>query len=286
VYGLAADAAKDSAVAGIFAAKQRPRFNPLIVHVRDLEHAKTLAEFSSPALRLAEAFWPGPLTLVLPKHVHAPVSLLTTAGLEAIALRVPAHDTARRVLEASGLAIAAPSANRSGTITSTTAAQVAESLRESVDLILDGGPTEHGIESTIVGFNDRAPVLLRPGALPREQIETLIGPLAMHGSNTISAPGQLRSHYAPTTPIRLNALGASDSEALLAFGPPPAHDARASRNLSETGDLREAAANLFSMLHELDGAGCTTIAVMPIPAHGLGEAINDRLRRAAAPKDA
>ena len=285
VYGLGADAANDSAVAGIFAAKERPRFNPLIVHVRDLAHAQTLTALSEPALQLAKEFWPGPLTLVLSKRAHAPVSLLVTAGLDTIALRVPAHETARLLLKESQLAIAAPSANRSGTLSSTTAAHVAESLGEAVDLILDAGPAGHGIESTIVGSYDEAPLLLRPGALPREQIEAVIGPLMTRTGDTIASPGQLRSHYAPRTPLRLNARDAAADEAFLAFGTPPAQRARVTRNLSESGDLPEAAANLFSMLHELDRAGCIAIAVMPIPEHGLGEAINDRLRRAAAPRD-
>jgi L-threonylcarbamoyladenylate synthase len=284
VYGLGANAADDDAVAGIFAAKERPRFNPLIVHVRNLEHAQTLGDFSQTALQLAGTFWPGPLTLVLPRRARAPVSLLATAGLDTIALRVPAHQTARALLEESQLAIAAPSANRSGTISSTTATQVAENLGATVDLVLDAGPTEHGIESTIVGLYGPAPVLLRPGALAREQIEAIAGPLGIDAGGTVASPGQLRSHYAPKTPLRLNAHGAAADEAFLAFGAPPVQ-VSIMRNLSETGDLREAAANLFSMLHELDREGCTAIAVMPIPAHGLGEAINDRLRRGAAPKD-
>jgi tRNA threonylcarbamoyl adenosine modification protein (Sua5/YciO/YrdC/YwlC family) len=249
VYGLGANAADDNAVAGIFAAKARPRFNPLIVHVRNLEHAQTLAGFSPLAFRLAEAFWPGPLTLVLPRRVHAPVSLLATGGLETIALRVPAHRTARALLEESQLGIAAPSANRSGTISSTSATQAAENLGEAVDLILDAGPAEHGIESTIVGLYGAAPVLLRPGAVAREEIEGIIGLLGIDAGHAIAAPGQLRSHYAPNTPLRLNAQGAAADEALLAFGTPPAQ-VPVMRNLSETGDLREAAANLFSMLHE------------------------------------
>ena len=284
VYGLAANAADDRAVAGIFAAKARPRFNPLIVHVRDLEHARTLAVFSDLARRLAEAFWPGPLTLVLPRRGEAPVSLLATAGLDTIAVRVPAHETARRLLEESQLAIAAPSANRSGSVSSTTAAHVAEGLSAVVDLILDAGPAQHGIESTIVSLYDGTAILLRPGALPREDIEALIGPLRTYTTGAIASPGQMRSHYAPKTPLRLNAQDAAPDEALLAFGMPPMH-APIMRNLSETGDLREAAANLFAMLHELDRAGSVAIAVMPIPEHDLGEAINDRLRRAAAPKD-
>ena len=284
VYGLAADAANDGAVAGIFAAKDRPRFNPLIVHVRDVEHALTLAEFSPMAFQLAAAFWPGPLTLVLSRRAHARVSLLATAGLDTIALRVPAHETARILLEQSQLAVAAPSANRSGTISSTTAAHVAGSFGEAVDLVLDAGPAEHGIESTIVGLYGTGPVLLRPGALPREQIESVVGPLGTHADDVIASPGQMRSHYAPKTPLRLNAHGAAADEAFLAFGTTAVH-APVMRNLSETGDLREAAANLFAMLYELDRAGCSAIAVMPVPGDGLGEAINDRLQRAAAPKD-
>lgn len=284
VYGLAANAADDQAVAGIFAAKERPRFNPLIVHVRHLEHAQTLAEFSDLARRLADAFWPGPLTLVLPRVEEAPVSLLATAGLNTIAVRVPAHETAQQLLEESQFAIAAPSANRSGSMSSTTAAHVAASFGAAVDLILDAGAAQHGIESTIVGLYGATPVLLRPGALPRVEIEAIIGPLGTHTAGTIASPGQLRTHYAPKTPLRLNARNVAPDEALLAFGIPPVH-ATVMRNLSESGDLREAAANLFAMLHDLDNAGCTAIAVMSIPQHGLGEAINDRLRRAAAPKD-
>ncbi|HEX3431981.1 MAG TPA: L-threonylcarbamoyladenylate synthase [Rhizomicrobium sp.] len=285
VYGLGADAASDKALAGVFAAKERPRFNPLIVHVRDIEHAQTLAEFPPPAVRLAKAFWPGPLTLVLPRRARAPVSLLATAGLDSIALRVPAHETARLLLEESGLAVAAPSANRSGALTSTTAAHVAEHFGAVIDLILDAGPTPWGIESTIVGVAGTAPILLRFGALTREHIEAVIGPVGKDRGDTITAPGQSRSHYAPKTPLRLNARTAVDGEALLAFGPPPAHGASVVRNLSKTGNLREAATNLFAMLHELDHTGCAVIAVMPIPDHDLGEAMNDRLRRGAAPKD-
>lgn len=284
VYGLAANAADDRAVAGIFSAKERPRFNPLIIHVRDLEHGQTLAEFSDLAHRLADAFWPGPLTLVLPRRPEAPVSLLATAGLETVAVRVPAHETARRLLEESQLAIAAPSANRSGRISSTTAAHVAESFGAAVDLILDAGPTRHGIESTIVGLYETTPVLLRPGALTRDRIEAVTGPLRSHAGAAIASPGQLQSHYAPKTRLRLNARDVAQDEALLAFGRRRA-GVGVMRNLSETGDLREAAANLFAMLRELDSFGAAAIAVMPIPEQGLGEAINDRLRRAASPKD-
>ena len=285
VYGLGADASNDRAVADTFAAKGRPRFNPLIVHVRDLEHAQSLAQFSQGALALAEAFWPGPLTLVLPRRPDAQVSLLASAGLNTIALRAPAHEIAQRLLRESGLAVSAPSANRSGEVSPTTAPHVAESLGGRVDLILDAGPARWGIESAIVGFDTRGPVLLRPGALSRDKIEAVVGQLHSPQSGRVTSPGQLRSHYAPQTPVRLDITAPRADEALLAFGTNiPAH-AGATRNLSPAGDVREAAANLFSMLRELDAAGCAGIAVMPVPRHGLGEAINDRLRRACAPRN-
>ncbi|HEY3777478.1 MAG TPA: L-threonylcarbamoyladenylate synthase [Rhizomicrobium sp.] len=284
VYGLGADASRESAVARIFEAKKRPRFNPLIVHVRDLGHAESLGDFNDGARRLAETFWPGPLTLVLPRRTDCAIAHLASAGLDTIALRVPAHPVARQLLTESRLAIAAPSANASGAVSATAAAHVAVSLGSAVDLILDGGPAPLGIESTIVGFDESGPLLLRPGALAREDIETVTGQLGNLPSDQIVSPGRLRSHYAPSTPLRLDAREANENEALLAFGPDvPAHVA-AVRNLSPAGDLREAAANFFAMLRELDAAGCTGIAVMPLPEHGLGEAINDRLRRAAAPK--
>jgi L-threonylcarbamoyladenylate synthase len=285
VYGLGANAADDRAVLRIFEAKGRPRFNPLIVHVRDLEHAESLAEFDAMAQRLAETFWPGPLTLVLPRRFAARLSLLASAGLETVALRVPAHRVARRLLAESQLAIAAPSANRSGAISATTAAHAAQSLGDAVDLILDGGFALVGVESTIVGFEPNGPVLLRPGALERDAIEAVIGKLRNSESAGVSSPGRLRSHYAPRSPLRLNAKDVRDDEGLLAFGPEMPENARFTRNLSPSGDLREAAANLFAMLHELDAAGCRGIAVMPVPEHDLGEAINDRLRRAAAPRE-
>lgn len=285
VYGLGADAANDRAVAATFAAKERPRFNPLIVHVRDLEHAQTLAQFPPRALALAEAFWPGPLTLVLPRRSGATVSLLASAGLDTIALRAPAHDIAQRVLRESGLAISAPSANRSGEVSPTTAAHVAESLGDRVDLILDAGPARWGIESSIVGFDARGPVLLRSGALSRDRIEALVGRLYSPQSGSVTSPGQLRSHYAPQTPLRIDVVAPRADEALLAFGTGMPVHTGTMRNLSPSGDLNEAAANLFSMLRELDSAGCAAIAVMPVPRHGLGEAINDRLQRAAAPRN-
>jgi L-threonylcarbamoyladenylate synthase len=284
VYGLGADATRDGAVARIFEAKERPRFNPLIVHVRDLDHARSYADVGERAQRLADAFWPGPLTLVAPRRPHCTISLLASAGLDTVALRVPAHPVARQLLAQSQLAIAAPSANASGTLSATTAAHVAESLGGEVDLIIDDGPAPLGLESTIVGFDGERPLLLRPGALPRTEIEAIVGELGKMRSDAVVSSGRLRSHYAPHTPMRLNAREAGKVEALLAFGSDvPAH-AGAVANLSPAGNLREAAANLFSMLRELDATGCTGIAVMPVPEHGLGEAINDRLRRAAAPK--
>ncbi|MGD0866984.1 MAG: L-threonylcarbamoyladenylate synthase [Rhizomicrobium sp.] len=284
VYGLGADATNGLAVAAIFAAKGRPRFNPLIVHVRDGRHAETLAAFSKPACALAEHFWPGALTLVLPRKVDSGLSDLVSAGLDTVAIRVPSHGIAQRLLEKAGVPIAAPSANPSGQVSATTAAHVAEGL--DVDLILDGGPTHLGLESTIIGFDGEQPVLLRPGAIPREAIEDVVGPLALPARETISSPGQMRSHYAPRTRLRLNATDIRDGEALLAFGPSVPAGARILRNLSPRGDLVEAASHMFAMLRELDAAGAASIAVMPIPERGLGEAINDRLRRAAAPREA
>lgn len=284
VYGLGADACNDRAVAAIFAAKGRPQFNPLIVHVADLAAAEKLVETNPVARRLAQQFWPGPLTLVLPRKNLSPLSLLVSAGLETVAIRVPAQSVARQLLAASGLAIAAPSANVSGEVSPTTAAHVRESLGDKVDLVLDGGPTKLGIESTIIGFDKGLPILLRAGALARDNIEAITGPLQRRSGERISAPGQLESHYAPHAPLRLNADDAKPNEALLAFGTPPTTKARIVRNLSAASDLNEAAANLFAMLRELDAAHPACIAVMPIPEHGLGEAINDRLLRAAAPR--
>lgn len=281
VYGLGADAGNDRAVAAIFAAKGRPTFNPLIVHVRDLAEAETLAMFSPAARKLAEKFWPGGLTLVLPRKAGAHLSLLVSAGLDSVALRAPSHPIARELLEAAARPIAAPSANRSGQVSPTNAAHVEEGLGGRIDFILDGGTSQLGIESSVIGFENGKPVLLRPGAVTRAEIENVIGPLAESHSATIRSPGQLASHYAPRTPLRLNARDVKANEALLAFGPHVPGGARAALNLSENGDLTEAAANLFAMLRELDQAGAECIAVMPVPEGGLGEAINDRLRRAA-----
>jgi L-threonylcarbamoyladenylate synthase len=278
VYGLGADACNGKAVAGIFAAKGRPRFNPLIVHVRDVDEAGRYAAFLPTAQTLARHFWPGALTLVLPRASDA-LSDLVSAGLPTVALRVPAHPIAQRLLEAAARPIAAPSANPSGRVSATTAAHVAEALEEKVDIILDGGPAMLGLESTVIGFDGDKPVLLRPGAIARADIEALVGPLEKAGS-AIQSPGQLESHYAPAAHLRLNVSEPDTGEVLLGFGPAP----KAMLNLSAGGDLKEAAANLFAMLRKLDKSA-PRIAVMSIPETGLGEAINDRLRRAAAGKE-
>jgi len=278
VYGLGADATNGKAVAGIFAAKGRPRFNPLIVHVRDASEAERHALFSDAARRLAARFWPGALTLVLPRATET-LSELVSAGLPTVALRVPAHPVAQRLLQEAGLPIAAPSANPSGKVSATMAAHVAEALQEKVDFILDGGPAILGLESTVIGFDGDQAVLLRPGAIAREEIEAIIGPLQKAGP-AIQSPGQLESHYAPSAALRLDVSQPELDEALLGFGP----SSQAALNLSPTGDLREAAANLFAMLRKLDKQ-TKRIAVMPIPETGLGEAINDRLRRAAAGRE-
>jgi L-threonylcarbamoyladenylate synthase len=278
VYGLGADATNGKAVAGIFAAKGRPRFNPLIVHVRDASEAERHAVFSGAARRLAARFWPGALTLVLPRATET-LSELVSAGLPTVALRVPAHPVAQRLLQEAGLPIAAPSANPSGKVSATLAAHVAEALQEKVDFILDGGPAMLGLESTVIGFDGGQAVLFRPGAIAREEIEAVIGPLQKAGP-AIQSPGQLESHYAPAAALRLNASEAEQDEVLLGFGP----SMDAALNLSPTGDLKEAAANLFAMLRKLDRQA-KRIAVMPIPETGLGEAINDRLQRAAAERD-
>ncbi len=277
VYGLGADATNGEAVAAIFAAKGRPRINPLIVHVPGLAEASLHGIFPDAARRLAETFWPGPLTLVVPRQPGSPLSLLVSAGLDTVALRAPAHAAARALLEAAGRPIAAPSANVSGRISPTTAAHVAEGLGDKVAMILDGGQTPLGLESTVIGFASERPVLLRPGATAREDIEAVVGPLAAPDGK-IRSPGQLQSHYAPRAAVRLNALNVGAEELLLGFGA-----VEAALNLSPRGDLKEAAANLFAMLRALDKRG-KAIAVSPIPATGLGEAINDRLRRAAAPR--
>jgi L-threonylcarbamoyladenylate synthase len=294
VYGLGADATSGAAVARLYDAKGRPSFNPLIAHVSDIAGARRLARFDDAAEKLAAAFWPGPLTLVLPKRPDCPVAELATAGLETIAVRVPDHPVARNILLALGRPVVAPSANRSGHVSPTTAQHVLADLRGRIELIIDGGPAPMGLESTIVACLDQ-PMLLRPGALPRAEIEAIV-PLtepppgiapSSDDEEAVLAPGQLASHYAPRARLRLDAESVDAGEALLAFGPEPAkgaEHARAALNLSTNGDLIEAAANLFSHLRALDAAGAATIAVMPVPHEGLGEAINDRLQRAAAPR--
>lgn len=289
VYGLGADATNGRAVAGIFEAKGRPQFNPLIVHVPDLATAETIAVFGPTSRRLAEAFWPGPLTLVLTRRPQSGISDLVSAGLPSIALRVPAHRIAQQVLAAAGRPLAAPSANRSGRVSPTRAQHVADDLGQRPALILDGGAPAHGLESTIVDVrNDGEAILLRAGAVPREALDALLTAPLSDGPETDdihpTAPGQLTSHYAPNAALRLNATDLAADEALLAFGPDALLTDGPSFNLSPRGDLAEAAANLFAALRDLDRPGVATIAVMPIPARGLGEAINDRLRRAAAPR--
>jgi L-threonylcarbamoyladenylate synthase len=294
VYGLGADATNGAAVARLYDAKGRPSFNPLIAHVRDTAAARRLARFDQAAERLAAAFWPGPLTLVLPKLADCPVAELATAGLETIAVRVPDHPVARAILLAFGRPVVAPSANRSGHVSPTTAQHVLADLRGRIELIVDGGPTPMGLESTIVACLGE-PMLLRPGALPRAEIEGIVALVEAHPAaapssddeEALLAPGQLASHYAPRARLRLDAERLNVGEALLAFGPAPAEGAERAvlaLNLSRDSDLIEAAANLFSHLRALDGCGAATIAVMPVPHEGLGEAINDRLQRAAAPR--
>ena len=283
VYGLGANALDGTAVAKVFAAKERPRFNPLIVHVPDLATAERYAVFDATAQKLAETFWPGPLSLVLPKRAASGIADLVTAGLDTIALRAPNHPVAQALLAAAKLPLAAPSANRSGRISPTTASHVDAELGDLPAMILDGGACARGIESTVVRVEGDKTVILRLGAVPREQIEAVLGqtiPLAKEDA-AIASPGQLERHYAPDTPLRLGATNIRPGEALLAFGPNAPQGALTTINLSASGDLQEAAANLFASLRTLDESGAKAIAVMPIPDHGLGEAINDRLRRAA-----
>jgi L-threonylcarbamoyladenylate synthase len=286
VYGLGADATNERAVAKIFEAKGRPQFNPLISHVLDAAEAQRFVRWNETADRLAAKFWPGPLTLVLPRAAESPIALLTTAGLDTVAIRAPAHPMAQALIRAAGLPIAAPSANRSGSISPTRAEHVAESLGDKVGLILDGGPCAVGVESTVLDLTSERPVLLRPGGATREAIEAVIGAIAVsdalpEGDTPRKSPGQLHSHYAPDQPVRLEATTVASSEALLAFGPNPIGGARRTLNLSVTGDLGEAAANLFAHLRALDRPDTARIAVMPVPHTGLGLAINDRLRRAS-----
>ena len=280
VYGLGADATNDNAVAAVFAAKDRPRFNPLIVHFAETAAAAEAGDFDGRATDLARAFWPGALTLVLPRRAGCAVSLLVSAGLDTLAVRVPSHPVARSLLRAAGCPVAAPSANRAGLLSPTTAAHVAESLGGACAAIVDGGPCPVGVESTVVALGGGSAAVLRPGGVPVEDIEAVVGPLAAAeaAGKRPKSPGMLERHYAPGLPLRLNAVEARPGEALLAFGPGAPG---AALNLSPGGDVEEAAANLFAMIRALDRPRFQAIAVMPIPEEGLGRAINDRLRRAA-----
>ncbi|MEZ0260992.1 MAG: L-threonylcarbamoyladenylate synthase [Alphaproteobacteria bacterium] len=296
VYGLGADATNDEAVARIFAAKGRPKFNPVIVHVNDKDEAAQYVDFTAQAATLAAAFWPGPLTLILPRKKDAKLSLLTSAGLPSQAVRAPSHPIARQLIKELGRPIAAPSANASGTLSPTTPQHVLQSLGDAAGLILAGGKAAVGLESTVVDMTGAVPALLRPGAVTREDIEMALGIKINVETEAVNdapkSPGQLLRHYAPKTPLRLKAVDVAKGEALLAFGSTRFMSVKggggvntlpagAVMNMSETGDLTVAAANLFSMLHQLDAGGFSGIAVMDVPEVGLGLAINDRLRRAA-----
>lgn len=278
VYGLAADAANPRAVAAVYEAKGRPSFNPLISHVADVGMARRIARFDPRAEALAARFWPGPLTLVLPAADTAAVCDLARAGLDTVAVRAPAHPLARALLQAFGGPVVAPSANRSGRPSPTTFAAALEETGYAAAAALDGGPCEVGLESTVVALLDEAR-LLRPGAVTRAEIESVIGPLAEAEADARRSPGRLARHYAPDLPVRLDAAAPAAGEAFLAFGPAP--ETARTFNLSPSGDLKEAAANLFAMLRAADRSGASAIAVAPIPHEGLGEAINDRLKRAA-----
>ncbi|MBK18658.1 MAG: threonylcarbamoyl-AMP synthase [Rhodospirillaceae bacterium] len=283
VYGLGADATNADAVASIFAAKGRPAFNPLIIHVASMEKAVQLVEFNDHAKLLAETNWPGPLTIVLPRKDDCPVALLAGAGLETLAIRVPENSYARKFLSRVDVPIAAPSANKSGSVSPTTADHVRESLGDVVDLILDDGPCQIGLESTIIDLTDDVPVLLRSGGVTIEMLERQIGSIqaAVDDNSAPKAPGMLSRHYATSIPLRMNATELEEGEALLAFGGRTLGPAPAVCNLSRAGDLNEAAANLFDMMRKLDRPDLKGIAVMEIPKTGLGRAINDRLRRAS-----
>ncbi len=304
VYGLGGDATSDRAVASIFALKGRPHFNPLIVHVPGLDEARRLVDFDARAEQLAARFWPGPLTLVLPRRADCPISLLASAGLDSLAVRVPAHPVAQALLRRTGRPLAAPSANPSGRISPTTAQHVADGFAAADDgiaatdessplaLVLDGGPCAIGLESTVVDLCGARPVLLRQGGITEEELAATVGPLAVETQTAATgkddaaprSPGQLLSHYAPARRLRIDATDVAPGEALLAFGRNPLAGAAVTENLSPTGDLTEAAANLFAALRRLDRPEVAGIAAMTVPDRGLGRAINDRLRRAAAPR--
>ncbi|MEM7741070.1 MAG: L-threonylcarbamoyladenylate synthase [Pseudomonadota bacterium] len=279
VYGLAALASDGKAIAKIYETKKRPSFNPLIVHCLSLDDASRVMKLDECARRLASSFWPGPLTIVLEKQEKAPVAELAAAGLTTLAVRVPSHPVMRELLERLGEPLVAPSANRSGRLSPTRAEHVVAEFGGAVP-VLDGGPCEAGLESTIIGLTKSRPTLLRPGSIPSDRIEAVLGYPLTNASGGIEAPGMMTSHYAPHARLRLNAETAGADELLLGFG----GTSGAQRDLSPTADLREAATNLFSYLRDLDREG-RAIAVAPIPQNGLGEAINDRLRRAAAPRE-
>jgi L-threonylcarbamoyladenylate synthase len=287
VYGLGGDATNDKAVAAIYAAKGRPQFNPLIVHISHKGEALPLVVWNDLAEKLAATFWPGPLTLVLPRAVDSPIALLASAGLDTIAIRCPAHPVAQELIRAAGRPIAAPSANASGKLSPTQAGHVLESLGSNVDLILDGGACRVGVESTVVDLTGGQPTILRHGGVTKEQLEVIVGTVreALHDETAPKSPGMTLSHYAPDLPIRLNAVQAADDEAFLVLGDETAYLGGALRmNLSPSGDLLEAAAHLFAMLRQLDQAHLNGIAVAPIPMEGIGVAMNDRLARAATPR--
>ena len=282
VYGLGADATNDSAVAKIFAIKGRPEFNPLITHVRSIEEAQHYGVFSKNALAIAERFWPGPLTLILNRKRDCPISWLTTAGLSTVALRVSDHPIANELIKLTGRPIAAPSANKSGRISPTRAEDVINEFQNELEIILDGGDCRVGLESTVLDVSGANPAILRPGYITQIDIQNNFGPIILASKTAkITAPGMLESHYAPNCKVRLNAACIQTGEVFLGFGK---NSISGSKNLSETAELNEAAANLFRMLRDLDQNNITGIAVAPIPEHGLGIAINDRLKRAAAPR--
>ena len=281
VYGLGGNALMDDAVAAIYEAKGRPSFNPLIVHVPDVSEAEKYILLNDKARKLAKAFWPGPLTLVLPRRSDCTLSLLVSAGLDSVAMRVPAHTVALELLQEAGVPLAAPSANRSGRISPTQASHVEEELQGKVDMIMDGGACKVGVESTVVDVTEAVPVILRHGAITQEMLQAEVGEVRVASAGSaIKSPGMMEKHYAPDAKLRINARSVDADEALLAFGA-PLKGAAAMENLSDTCDMKEAAANLFRMLRILDASGAKKIAVMPIPEDGLGVAINDRLRRAA-----
>ncbi len=288
VYGLGGDATNEQAVAAIFTAKGRPNFNPLIVHVADIRQLSTIVNLTPLAEHLAEHFMPGALTLVMPRKKNAPLSWLVSAGMDTLAVRIPSHPVAQALLREVRRPVAAPSANRSGSVSATTPDHVLESLGDKVDLILGAGQSPIGIESTILDLTRATPTILRPGGITQAELEQVIGLVDVFTDphRPPTSPGQLQSHYAPQARVRLNATHVEMDEALLAFGSNLLHKtAKTTMNLSKQGDCHEAATNLFAMLRELDKPEITTIAVMPIPETGLGMAINDRLRRAAAPRE-